>query len=203
MYDIIDLMLQAMEHMGIEPEDVEDEVIVFTHDNWPCICVKCNPYTVTLSAYLYTPLSTCWLSDEFWMEVCMAAGDYVDDSGEYLSADATVLLLSMNFTPPYGEEPQVMARKSLTRFFEKTVPRAKGYVEGIPVLRDALGQHTQWGWTSPQKRIRELDCWIDVQPFTEGLAAVADSQGRYGFLDAEAKLVVPCRWAYAQSFSGF
>ena len=69
-------------------------------------------------------------------------------------------------------------------------------------LRDVLGQLTHIGAFTPQQRIAcHEPKWTDVRQYTEGLVAVADANGLYGFLDHNAFLAIPCRWAYAQPFS--
>lgn len=71
-----------------------------------------------------------------------------------------------------------------------------------PQLRDALGQLAHAGAVMPQQLIASDSAqWTDVRQYTEGLVAVADENGLYGFLEHNAFLAIPCRWAYAQPFS--
>ena len=43
--------------------------------------------------------------------------------------------------------------------------------------------------------------WMDARPFSEGLAAVKDNNGKWGFIDETGSIVLPYRWN--NCFSGF
>ena len=201
MYDIIDVTILALEQLGITPEEAEDELIFFTYKDWPCLCLKVSPHTLKAMVYLYNN-EYGWESDDFCLEICNAASGYPEECAEHLHvAEDGFLFLVTHLTPYYGELPQRGIRLQLEHFLTEAIPYAKAYIEGIPALRNALGQCAHWGWTDPLERIRAMGCWTDIRQFSEGLVAVADRQGRYGFLDADGKQAIACRWAYAQPFS--
>lgn len=202
MYDIIDLTLQALDRMNIMPENSEDEAIFFYYNEWPCFCQKCSPFTIKIMVYLYTSdIDFSWRDDEFRLAVCDSISKYDDSYDNYLHEDEGMLFLVTHITPPYSESPTLMIEQWLTNFFDVSVPRAKKYIEGIPKLRDALGRHTHWGWTIPQEEINKNENWTVFSQYSEGMVVVIDEYGRYGFLDAGAKIAIPCKWANARSFS--
>ena len=43
--------------------------------------------------------------------------------------------------------------------------------------------------------------WELQGKYSEGLAIVVDSNGKYGFIDEDGKVVVPCKWELASDFS--
>lgn len=202
MYDIINLTVQAMKCMGIEPDYVEDELIVFEYQKWPCLCEKCSPYSIKVMVYLCTSYKDfSWESEAFHLELCKCISDYKMSYEDYLHEEEGMLMLVQKLTPPFGEDPDRQMRLQLINFFSESIPRAKEHIESFPNLRDALGQFIYWGWTSPQDKISQMGVWTDIRQYTEGLVAVANSQGRYGFLDADAHIAIQCKWAYAQPFS--
>ena len=42
--------------------------------------------------------------------------------------------------------------------------------------------------------------WEDEGWLSEGLAYVKDSNGKYGYIDEDGKVVIPCKWKEAWSF---
>ena len=201
MNDIIDLTLEALARMEITPEHFEENLVIFFYGKWPCLGLKCRPYTVKMMVYLYSSDNLAWPSDSFQLSVCKSISSYKDEYEEYLYDDDGQLLVVTYITPPYSGQPVRLMQLQIERFFNTSVTRAMSYIEGITELRDALGQYTHWGWITPQEKISEKGCWTDVRQYTEGLVAVADKKGRYGFLDADAEVAIPCKWAYAQPFS--
>lgn len=202
MYDIIDLTRQALEHMNITPDNVEDSSISFCYEEWPCFCLKCNPFTIKVMVYLYTSdIDFAWLNDDFRLAVCDCIRKYDESYDNYLHEDEGMLFLVTHLTPPYCRCPLLMMEQWLKKFFNVSVPRAKKYIEEAPRLRDALGRHTHWGWTMPQEKIRKNENWTVFCQYSEGLVVLIDQYGRYGFLDADAEIAIPCKWANARSFS--
>ena len=47
----------------------------------------------------------------------------------------------------------------------------------------------------------KLSWWQDVSDFSEGLAAVQDENGKWGFIDENGNVVIHCQWYYAVPFS--
>ena len=202
MYDLIKLTLRALERMGIKSMHLEEESVFFFYGEWPCSCKKCSPFTMRMMVSIYTSYKDFkWVSDSFRLEISKAISDYGLENEEYFQERNGKLYLVKTITLPYGEDPQKQAILQMDRFFSLSLPRAKKYIEGIPPLRDALGQHAHWGWMTPQEKISCLNCWTEVCPYTEGLAAVADRKGRYGYLNADVEVAIPCRWAHARPFS--
>lgn len=202
MFDIIDLTVNSMNRMGFEIEHVEDELIFFNYKGWPGLCEKCNPFLIKIMVYFYSSNEDfSWESDQFRLEICECASNYKMSNEEYFHETEGTLFLVMNIVSTYEENAEEQVYSQLIYFFNESIPHAKEYIKNVPDLRDALGQYTHWGWKTPQESISEMDCWTDVRQYTEGLVAVADHMGRYGFLDADAEEAIPCKWAYAQPFS--
>ncbi|MBR6867300.1 MAG: WG repeat-containing protein [Prevotella sp.] len=200
--DIIDLMADTLDEMGIVIDMDDGEFMSFQYDSWPCICNKVSPYAMKIMLYLYQSDEIFeWSSDELRMHVYDHVSRYWDYYSEHIIVGGGNVFMLSYLSPPYGENPVRQIKYQLQRFLSESLSRAKEFILENKFLRDALGQDAHWGWDTPQDRISKMDCWTDVRQYTEGLAGVADKEGRYGFLDAEAKLVIPCRWGYVQPFA--
>ena len=42
--------------------------------------------------------------------------------------------------------------------------------------------------------------WYDIYPYKEGLARVVDFNDKYGFIDEQGNIAIPCEWKYADDF---
>ena len=42
--------------------------------------------------------------------------------------------------------------------------------------------------------------WYDIYPYKEGLARVVDFNSKYGFIDENGNVAIPCEWKYAENF---
>ena len=42
--------------------------------------------------------------------------------------------------------------------------------------------------------------WYDIYPYKEGLARVVDFNDKYGFIDENGNVAIPCEWKYAEDF---
>ena len=198
---IIDMTIEALGRIGITPEYEEDNFFIFSYGDWPCLCIMSRPCTVKLMVYLYCSKTLEWPSESFYVSVCKSVSNYKYNYEEFLHAGDGGLLVTTYITPPYSVHPIRQMQLQIESFFNNSVPRAKSYIEGIPELRNPLGQYMNWGWTTPQEKIKREGRWTNVCQYTEGLVAVADKLGRYGFLDASAEIAIPCLWADAQPFS--
>lgn len=201
-FNIINLTIEALEHLGIAVDYVDTTLLSFQYNSWPCFCIKVSPTALKIMLHLYQSEEAWrWPTEEFCLQVFNQVAHYPDFYNEHLLAGSDTIFMISFLSPPYGEDPLRQTVYQLKRFFNESLPRAKEYILAGKYLRNALGQDAHWGWTTAQERICKMNCWTDIRQFTEGLVGVADRNGRYGFLDAEAKQAIPCEWAYVQPFA--
>ena len=201
-FDIMNLAIDALECLDITVSHADDTFLTFQYGYWPCICSKISPSAFKIMLYLYQSEKAWeWPSDEFCLHVYDQVAHYTDYYSEHLLAGSGTIFVVSFLSPPYGAEPLMQMIDQIKLFLNESLTRAKEYILADRYLRNALGQDAHWGWVPPQERISEMNCWTDVRQFTEGLVGVADREGRYGFLDAEANQAIPCEWAYVQPFA--
>ena len=67
------------------------------------------------------------------------------------------------------------------------------------MVRDFDGQH--WGFRTIRGDFIRSGWWCDVCQYSEGLAAVSDSSGNYGYVGYNGILAINPKWKYAGPFS--
>jgi len=64
---------------------------------------------------------------------------------------------------------------------------------------EAIKKDGKYGFADEGKVV--IPCqWMVAWPFSEGLAAVADDNWKWGFIDKTGKVVIPCQWKDARFF---
>ena len=111
------------------------------------------------------------------------------------------LSVRRRFTIPYGKSPELYVKEVYMQLATQVLPWMKKSVMADPCLAEGLVRDGYLGDYPPLKRIVKSCLWADVREYAEGLVAVADRQGYYGYLDADTQPVIPCRWTYADDFS--
>lgn len=203
-YDITDIVGEVFKSWNFRPVDAADcGRFAFESGNNRFFCKIINQHALQLSAQLY---SCCnghegW-GEELFREVCLFINEYNSKSPLLkLSEQAGVVMADYVVFIPPDEKLRDQLSRQLAQFKIILVPKLKAKILERPILRDALGVHAFWGICPPVERIRRNRYWTDIRQYAEGLIAVADHKGCYGYLDGDTEQTIRFRWAFAQPFS--
>lgn len=197
---------EVLESLGFRQVSGSDTInlkLEMVVDNYRYFCTIMSAQTLQLSVllYSYSREQEVW-DDELFREMYQLINQVNSDSILMkLSEQAGVVRLDylLNLSP--CENLRLKIAKYFSWFILLNVGHLKEKILDRPILRNALGRRAYWGICPPLKRIRQNSEWTDVRQYSEGLIAVADHKGRYGYLDADTKEAVACQWAFAQPFS--
>ena len=74
------------------------------------------------------------------------------------------------------------------------------YTVGKPPIPPAVSRRCRYSLLNTKGEIVAAEAYLDVKPFSEGLAPVSDGK-LWGYSDRSGKLVIPLQFDYAQPFS--
>ena len=197
---------EVLESLGFRQVSGSDTInlkLEMVVDNYRYFCTIMSAQTLQLSVllYSYSREQEVW-DDELFREMYQLINQVNSDSILMkLSEQAGVVRLDYLLNLPPCENLRLKIAKYFSWFILLNVGHLKEKILDRPILRNALGRRAYWGICPPLERIRQNSEWTDVRQYSEGLIAVADHKGRYGYLDADTKEAVTCQWAFAQPFS--
>ena len=204
MYSIIDIVEKNFRFWGFRSVDCADRKhVTFENDKDRFFCEIINKNTLQLSAQLYSCCNEhkVW-GEELFKEVCLFINEFNSKNALLkLSEQAGVVMADYIIFAPPNETLDSQVHQWVATFRIILMRNLKAKILERPMLRDALGQQAYWGICHPLERIRRNGYWTDIRQYSEGLVAVADHKGCYGYLDSETEQAIRCRWAFAQPFS--
>ena len=152
----------------------------------------------TTSEYTLTNVSNVWHEAYSWngkMLLCK------DDQLMEVATNGNTLQnagLGLHLAPELGDSFLKKHRELQSHICYLIQEHVKGlqyYLDLHPYLDNGL-----WGFRNPEGLCVLPARWKDASPFTEGLAAVCDEQGRYGYINLSGEIAIPCRFSYAWPF---
>ena len=152
----------------------------------------------TTSEYTLTNVSSVWHETYSWngkMLLCK------DDQLMEVATNGNTLQnagLGLHLATELGDSLLKKHRKLqslISCLIREHVNELQYFLDLRPYLVDGL-----WGFRNPEGLCALPARWKDASPFTEGLAAVCDEQGRYGYINLSGEIAIPCRFSYAWPF---
>lgn len=181
-----------------------DNVIRYMEDDIIYVCEHYRSNTVILKAIIGTAYNIVQNNDA---ELKMDVFELLNS----LNSSATpctyfleyaYLRIRKYYTMPESVNASDFASFALHEFSCRFVAGAIKALMEDEKLACKLGNLIYPRYNPPITRIANSGLWTKFSgQYSEGMVDVADKQGLYGFLDADTRFAIPCRWTDAQRFS--